>query len=459
MQQYYVRFGEEVEWISEFFTKNAKWKKIGAWGLAITLPIIFAVCLKKVVFDDPSLGVQDAILRHAPLLVLGFLICLYSLGIYYFGVLRPASNPPKTFPVAGKPQGYYEPQTNAQHLAAILRQHRQAFGMTQEHLAKAAGLTARSVRRIEAEGQPSFESLRAICSVLEISAVTVLRDSQKSDQELSREQYDRKIFLRLYLKKALAPLKISRPSQGWSACAMMILLWLSSLVMAGLFYLVLGGEWHITMGGIIASLVGSFMMIQLFYGPLHMKFKTYLSGMIDTKGPLPDWSMTFHGPLFAFLPVLTGVSALVSLTGWVEMSFAYMVLAPVLTFVLFLYYTRFSYPPIEEKRDSVLRYKAFLAELTMPQNVGEVPEFLAHTERALQRLGSDHPEALDHVKGVQFLLDYTFQDHWPSQEAVFLLLRSAANRASLDIRAQMKGYEIFERHLRKFLKTPWLETK
>jgi transcriptional regulator with XRE-family HTH domain len=51
-----------------------------------------------------------------------------------------------------------------------IRQLREARGWSQEHLAEVAGLSARTVQRIEAEGNASPESRMAIAAALEVAA-------------------------------------------------------------------------------------------------------------------------------------------------------------------------------------------------------------------------------------------------------------------------------------------------
>ena len=54
-------------------------------------------------------------------------------------------------------------------VASALSAARKNKAMTQEHLAKAAMVSARTVQRAEANGRLSYENLRSLCSVLEIS--------------------------------------------------------------------------------------------------------------------------------------------------------------------------------------------------------------------------------------------------------------------------------------------------
>ena len=56
----------------------------------------------------------------------------------------------------------------------LIRSEREKRAWSQEHLAAAAGIGARTVQRIEATGVASYESLRAISAALEVP-VTQLR--------------------------------------------------------------------------------------------------------------------------------------------------------------------------------------------------------------------------------------------------------------------------------------------
>jgi DNA-binding XRE family transcriptional regulator len=59
--------------------------------------------------------------------------------------------------------------------SGLIRLEREKRAWTQEHLAKAAGLSVRTIQRIERTGAASFESVRALAAVLELS-VADLRD-------------------------------------------------------------------------------------------------------------------------------------------------------------------------------------------------------------------------------------------------------------------------------------------
>lgn len=58
----------------------------------------------------------------------------------------------------------------------LIRLEREKRAWTQEHLAKAAGLSLRTIQRVERTGVASFESVRALAAVLGLS-VTDLRDA------------------------------------------------------------------------------------------------------------------------------------------------------------------------------------------------------------------------------------------------------------------------------------------
>jgi transcriptional regulator with XRE-family HTH domain len=52
--------------------------------------------------------------------------------------------------------------------SALIRSEREKRAWSQEHLAGAAGVGARTIQRIEATGVASFESARAVCAALEL---------------------------------------------------------------------------------------------------------------------------------------------------------------------------------------------------------------------------------------------------------------------------------------------------
>jgi transcriptional regulator with XRE-family HTH domain len=56
-----------------------------------------------------------------------------------------------------------------------IAQRRQQKGWTQEHLAAAAGLSKRTVQRVEATGAVSAETAQAICAALELKIETILQ--------------------------------------------------------------------------------------------------------------------------------------------------------------------------------------------------------------------------------------------------------------------------------------------
>ena len=58
-----------------------------------------------------------------------------------------------------------------------IRQLREARGWSQEHLASLCGLSARTVQRLEAEGNASLESRMAVAAALEVAAVDLLGTS------------------------------------------------------------------------------------------------------------------------------------------------------------------------------------------------------------------------------------------------------------------------------------------
>ena len=69
----------------------------------------------------------------------------------------------------------------------LIRSEREKRAWSQEHLAGAAGIGARTIQRIEATGVASYESVRAISAVLEIS-VSALRADVASRPPMTTEQ-------------------------------------------------------------------------------------------------------------------------------------------------------------------------------------------------------------------------------------------------------------------------------
>ena len=69
----------------------------------------------------------------------------------------------------------------------LIRSEREKRAWSQEHLAAAAGIGARTVQRIEATGIASYESVRAISAALEI-AVAELRADEASGPQATTDQ-------------------------------------------------------------------------------------------------------------------------------------------------------------------------------------------------------------------------------------------------------------------------------
>lgn len=71
----------------------------------------------------------------------------------------------------------------SEHVAQNIKRFRQILGWTQEHLAEAAGLSARTIQRAESEGDLGAETLLALAAVFEI-AVADLQRAWPTDDEM-----------------------------------------------------------------------------------------------------------------------------------------------------------------------------------------------------------------------------------------------------------------------------------
>ena len=69
----------------------------------------------------------------------------------------------------------------------LIRLEREKRAWSQEHLAAAAGIGARTVQRIEATGIASYESVRAISAALEISVGQLRADDASQAQLMAGE--------------------------------------------------------------------------------------------------------------------------------------------------------------------------------------------------------------------------------------------------------------------------------
>lgn len=76
----------------------------------------------------------------------------------------------------------------------IIRQHRQARGWTQQHLADAAGLSLRTVQRAEREGTTAKESAMAICATLTIDLADLSIIPKASPAELQTVKIQNPVF-------------------------------------------------------------------------------------------------------------------------------------------------------------------------------------------------------------------------------------------------------------------------
>lgn len=81
------------------------------------------------------------------------------------------------------PEQQNSPARTPQDLATYFPTARETRVMTQAHLAQAAGITTRTIQRLETTGKASQETIRALCSVLEVPLPPA--DSLKASQPVS----------------------------------------------------------------------------------------------------------------------------------------------------------------------------------------------------------------------------------------------------------------------------------
>lgn len=62
-----------------------------------------------------------------------------------------------------------------EQVAKNLKRFREMLGWTQEHLAEAAGLSARTIQRAERDGELSAETMQALAAVFDISVADLQR--------------------------------------------------------------------------------------------------------------------------------------------------------------------------------------------------------------------------------------------------------------------------------------------
>ncbi|RUO19120.1 helix-turn-helix transcriptional regulator [Aliidiomarina haloalkalitolerans] len=66
--------------------------------------------------------------------------------------------------------------------AEIVREKRLQKGWTQQQLGDVAGLSLRTIQRVESQGQGSLETCNAICAVLEVAREDLLSQTPSADQ-------------------------------------------------------------------------------------------------------------------------------------------------------------------------------------------------------------------------------------------------------------------------------------
>jgi transcriptional regulator with XRE-family HTH domain len=78
----------------------------------------------------------------------------------------------------------------------LIRSERENRAWSQEHLAGAAGIGARTIQRVEATGVASYESLRAISAALEIPVAKLRREDGSRDVAPRAPRLRLRFFLR-----------------------------------------------------------------------------------------------------------------------------------------------------------------------------------------------------------------------------------------------------------------------
>lgn len=72
-----------------------------------------------------------------------------------------------------------------QHMALIVREERERRNLTQEHLAKLAELSPRTIQRLESDGAHSKETLMAVAEAFEIDGKELLRLAEERAEKNS----------------------------------------------------------------------------------------------------------------------------------------------------------------------------------------------------------------------------------------------------------------------------------
>ncbi|NTS76633.1 helix-turn-helix domain-containing protein [Catenovulum sp. SM1970] len=93
----------------------------------------------------------------------------------------------------------------------MIKQRRLTKGWSQEQLAEMAGLTARTIQRIESGNKPSLESLKALAAVFEISIDQLksetfnTSDSGSTNSKLKQQQEMKAFYIHFFLFLSMMP--------------------------------------------------------------------------------------------------------------------------------------------------------------------------------------------------------------------------------------------------------------
>lgn len=73
--------------------------------------------------------------------------------------------------------------------ASVVKEARTQRGWTQQQLAEIAGLSLRTIQRVESQGQASVETCSALCAVLEVERETLLQQPPRERASAYRRHF------------------------------------------------------------------------------------------------------------------------------------------------------------------------------------------------------------------------------------------------------------------------------